>query len=422
MRSPWFKSWVICAVAMLWHGAVLADPLDDILAGQGDPRAALAGIVLVDGKANEAPHIAVRGCARFADDGRTCQLPLNENHVVRVASISKLVTAIGVMRLVERGRLDLDRDVSRYLGFPLRNPAFPKRVITLRQLLSHTSSLRDSDVYWAEFPDTLQSLFQTTPAHFDQDHAPGTFFAYTNLNYGVVATIVERVTGVRFDRYMKRKVFDPLKITAGYNWSGLTDLPGNRVVTLYRKSKLEGPWEPQLDDFKGQSPTVIVRAKPNASYDLDTLPIGTNGTLFAPQGGLRIAVSDLAKIAQLLAQCGTFDGHRLLRCRTVRQMMTPVWQYRDKPGPNGASEGGFFTQFGLGAQQFTIAPSATVFSGHYAEAYGLRGGMLINPVRHTYGFYLFTGTASDPAALPSDVPGLSVQEAALARLLLPHLE
>src|SRR5687768_11651332 len=64
---------------------------------------------------------------------------------VRIASVSKLVVAIGVMRLVEEGRLDLDRDVAAYLGWPLRNPAFPDRPISLRQLLSHTSSLRDGD-------------------------------------------------------------------------------------------------------------------------------------------------------------------------------------------------------------------------------------------------------------------------------------
>ena len=62
---------------------------------------------------------------------------------VRIASISKLVVGIGVMKLVEQGKLGLDEDVSRQLGWTLRNPAFPDRPITLRQLLSHTSSVRD---------------------------------------------------------------------------------------------------------------------------------------------------------------------------------------------------------------------------------------------------------------------------------------
>src|SRR5579872_503715 len=64
---------------------------------------------------------------------------------VRVASISKMVTAIGVMQLVDQGKLDLTQDVSRWLGWNLRNPYFPKRPITLSMLLSHTASVREHD-------------------------------------------------------------------------------------------------------------------------------------------------------------------------------------------------------------------------------------------------------------------------------------
>src|SRR5207248_8324268 len=62
---------------------------------------------------------------------------------VRVASVSKMVVAIGVMKLVEAGKLDLTSDVSRWLGWSLRNPSFPGRPITLRMLLSHTGSVRE---------------------------------------------------------------------------------------------------------------------------------------------------------------------------------------------------------------------------------------------------------------------------------------
>ena len=75
--------------------------------------------------------------------------PITPVDPVRVASVSKLVVAIGVMKLVEAGKLDLDSDVSRWLGWSLRNPAFPDRPITLRQLLSHTSSVRDHDDQYA---------------------------------------------------------------------------------------------------------------------------------------------------------------------------------------------------------------------------------------------------------------------------------
>ena len=70
------------------------------------------------------------------------------DHKMRVASISKLVVAIGVMRLVEQEKADLDADVSGYLGWTLRNPNHPTQIITLRQLLSHTSSVRDAGKYF----------------------------------------------------------------------------------------------------------------------------------------------------------------------------------------------------------------------------------------------------------------------------------
>ena len=65
--------------------------------------------------------------------------PLIRNTRLRVASVSKMFTVFGVMQLVEAGKIDLDEDVSRYLGFELRNPNFPDEKITVRMLASHTS-------------------------------------------------------------------------------------------------------------------------------------------------------------------------------------------------------------------------------------------------------------------------------------------
>ena len=92
---------------------------------------------------------------------------------VRIASISKLVVSIGVMKLVENGSLNLDEDVSRYLDWPMRNPNFLERPITLRMLLSHTSSLRDGDDAYvvplgAGVKDALAD-----PAVWDSEHGPG---------------------------------------------------------------------------------------------------------------------------------------------------------------------------------------------------------------------------------------------------------
>ena len=78
---------------------------------------------------------------------------------VRIASVSKLVVALGVMRLVEQHKLQLDRDVSDYLGWKLRNPSFPREKITLRMLLGHRSSLTDGAGYVIPLGDIVQAEF-----------------------------------------------------------------------------------------------------------------------------------------------------------------------------------------------------------------------------------------------------------------------
>src|SRR2546430_4327122 len=89
---------------------------------------------------------------------------------VRVASVSKMVTAIGVMELVDQGRLDLNSDVSRWLGWPLRNPNFPDRPISLSMLLSHTSSVREhDDDYVIPLGTSLQTLM-ADPKNWDAKH------------------------------------------------------------------------------------------------------------------------------------------------------------------------------------------------------------------------------------------------------------
>src|SRR5256885_10965614 len=89
---------------------------------------------------------------------------------VRVASVSKMVTTIGVMKLVEQGKLDLTSDVSRWLGWRLRNPAFPDRPITLGMLLSHTSSVREhDDDYVIPLGSTLQARM-ADPKNWDPQH------------------------------------------------------------------------------------------------------------------------------------------------------------------------------------------------------------------------------------------------------------
>ena len=171
---------------------------------------------------------------------------------VRVASVSKLVVAIGVMKLVEQGRLDLTSDVSRWLGWPLRNPAFPDRPITLGMLLSHTSSVREhDDDYAIPLGGSLQTVM-ADPRNWDPRHGPGdNYFSYANMNFPIVASIVEKVTGERFDIWMRREVLEPMKLDACFNWPTCSDAAVARAV------ELDDPvGKPLKDDLHGAAPRL----------------------------------------------------------------------------------------------------------------------------------------------------------------------
>lgn len=115
---------------------------------------------------------------------------------MRIASISKLVTALGVMRMVEAGQLDLDADVSRWLGWPLRHPQFPDTPITLRLLLPHRAGLTDAAGYYAvPLGGQLRDGVLDDPRAWDPVHAPGTYFRYANIDFPLVASVMEKASG-----------------------------------------------------------------------------------------------------------------------------------------------------------------------------------------------------------------------------------
>src|SRR5688500_3210268 len=235
------------------------------------------------------------------------QRRLTAGDPVRIASISKLVVAIGAMRLVEQGKLDLDADVSAGLGWPLRHPAYPTPPITLRLLLTHRSGLTDAAGYYdVPLDGSLRDILDD-PRAWDTEHAPGSYFRYTNLNFPLVATLMENATGERFDRLMDRLVLRPLGIAGCYNWDSCSEASAARAVVLYDKDGAA-----VRDDHNGAKPTCSTNRARDGSCDLSRWKAGANGALFSPQGGLRISANGLAIIGRLLLGQGEVDGVRLL--------------------------------------------------------------------------------------------------------------
>lgn len=345
---------------------------------------------------------------------------LTADDPARVASISKLVTAIGVLRLVEAGQLDLDADVSALLGFPLRNPAFPDAPITLHMLLSHTSSLTDAAGYWNVPLGQDIGIITGKPQAWDTQHAPGTFFRYTNLNFPLVAQLMERATGERFDRLMRRLVLFPLGIDAGFNWSGSSEAALASAVVLY-----DDKGQPQKDDLRGQRPACLVIAAADGSCDLSRWQPGENGTLFSPQGGLRISARGLARIGRMLLNDGELDGVRVLSPASVALLATPVWRFDGANGVIGEEDepnrGGFFCAYGLATQQLAQGNGTScrddLFGdgrgriGHSGNAYGLLSGLWIDRAAGTGVAYFATGVANDSTGAHSNFSATEEQGA-----------
>lgn len=315
---------------------------------------------------------------------------------VRIASISKLVTTLGVLRLVDQGQLDLDRDVSDYLGWPLRNPAFPDTPITLRQLLSHQASLTDGADYIVPLDETLRQRLGD-PRAWDARHGPGSgWFAYSNINFPVAASVVERVTGQRFDAAMQRLVLQPLKLDACFNWGGCSPAAYKRAVVLYRASG-----EVARDDLNGVPPACLVVPAGDGSCNLAVYTPGWNGALFSPQGGLRISMRDLARIGQMLAR----RGQDFISPASYAELTRAQW--RMAPGKGGIGEygetNGFFCAYGLGLQLIgggAAGCADDLFGdgvprlGHSGEAYGLRSGLWFDP-QTGRGIAFFTSAVAD---------------------------
>jgi CubicO group peptidase (beta-lactamase class C family) len=340
----------------------------------------------------DGSRIHETGASGLADRARGRALTIDDP--VRIASVTKLIVALGVMRLVEQNKLDLDRDVSDYLGWRLRNPAFPQAPVTLRLLLGHRSSLRDGVDYAIPLGTTLRGAL-AAPAAFDAEHGPGTFFRYSNLNFPVIASVIERVTGERFDRAMEGLVLRPLHLDACFNWSTCSDETLARAVVLY-----EPDGRVLRDDLGARRPECLVLAPQGC--DLSAYELGSNGALFSPQGGLRISVRDLVTVGRLLLNRGWHQGSPFLREESLTVMLGPDWSY---DGSNGDTEGGFYCGYGLAVQSLPVATpgcsddlfgNGRIMIGHAGDAYGVRSGLWLD-LRANMGIaYFSTGNGDDP--------------------------
>ncbi|QFT78845.1 serine hydrolase [Erythrobacter sp. THAF29] len=292
------------------------------------------------------------------------------NDPVRIASISKMIMALATLRLVDEGTVDLNADISDYLGWQVRSPNFPDVKVTLAQLLSHRSGLRDGAGYVIPLGESLEAKLADPEAWYP-DAPPGEApFEYANLGSPVVATVLEAATGERYDRLLERTVFAPLGIKACVNWIGCDADMVARAVTLYR-----GTGEVARDDAADLPPNCTIPVAEGVECSLDDYVPGTNASIFSPQGGVRIGMMDLAKIGQAL-----LDEPRFVETKALdRSQLRQLWRRHEGQE--------FFCHYALGFHVIGLAVENCrdrLFEegppriGHAGEAYGLRSGLWFN--------------------------------------------
>jgi CubicO group peptidase (beta-lactamase class C family) len=247
------------------------------------------------------------------------QLPMERDTICRAYSMSKLITCVATLMLVEEGRLNLDDPVAKYLpefkdvkvwkggtaDAPLLEPL--KRPITIKHLMTHTSGL------FYDFSDENPELVKlwvnanlwTGPgltnfikklATVPLKHQPGDAWTY-GVNQDVQGAVIERVTGKTFGAFLEERIFRPL----GMKDTGF-DVPPEKMSRLAKTYK-HGPNGKFVED------QPIIETWPEAGRGIE-----------AGGAGIFSTAGDFARFAQMLCNGGTLDGKRILGRKTVELM------------------------------------------------------------------------------------------------------
>ena len=284
---------------------------------------------------------------------KTTGVPVTEKSYFRCASVTKLVTGIGIMKMADEGLLDVDEDISTYLGYKVRNKRYMKQPITLRHLMSHTAGMVEnaSFSYKSSILSDMIDVEKKAGANFKQDVPPGSAYAYSNFGAGITGAVVEAVTGKDVSTFMREFLFAPLGIDAAYHVSQLEE--PDYICATYKK-----------DGSLYAAPSYMLRQEYKAEADPDTHYRTTIGSL-------QIRPRDLARLGIALCTDGTVDGVRVLSEEALAMMRAEHSEETD--GITSDSPYSFFT-----IRQDTLLEGRRVY-GHQGTDEGVVCNLYVEP-------------------------------------------
>ncbi len=330
--------------------------IDDIVA-EGLQQKKMPGCVVLVGHQGRIVYHKAFGDRQVVPE----KLSMELQTVFDMASLTKpIATATSVMTLVERGQVDVEAPVAKYL------PAFGtngKEHITIRQLLTHTAGLiPDNDL--EDCANGSAEAFRKI-CELGTSVEPGTEFVYSDVGFVVLAELVQRITGNDLHEYSQEVIFKPLGMTeTGY--LPADPLRARAAVTQERDGK---PMRGEVHDPRAWALGGI-----------------------AGHAGLFSTATDLARYAQMLLNDGEFKGMRILKPETVQLMTSPVkvssglrtlgWDMRS---PYSSNRGDFFSKSAFGHGGFTgtvlwVDPDLELFVIFLSNRVHPDGNGLVNPL------------------------------------------
>lgn len=277
----------------------------------------------------------------------------NHKDLWKIASVTKNIVALAIMQLCDRGKISLEDDINKYLPYTVKNKLYPDCKITIRMLLSHYSSI-DKGQYEIMKPFIIP---------YTKDR-PGEKYVYSNINYLLLASLIEYVTGERFDKYIQSNIFNPLGIKACFN--PFETLSDNWVYGKW----INGQKELELCDTYQMYKLM----------DINNYKLGLSTKALNPAGGVIITLDDMCKYLMFIMGNGGNEG--VISEITLNQMRIP------------RSSG---KEYGLGTIDYSYLIKGEKMYGHTGYAYGIYTSLIYNPDKK-YGFIIFcNGVMTDYA-------------------------